>query len=203
MLLTIEPMTKAPTPENFVVALGGYVDFARSARPVVADMQKMMTGWCRRRSSPGPRQATSSTQVLGKIVDDLDRPADRLNRPPMELLADLKVIDNILTSTRIIRHGESLGATQYSNEFNRLMTCPDQRVAPLRALESAYDALSAGQRPQPQHAGTRAAYLRPRHAGRRRGATSPSAPESFVETKRFSPTTRAQSSTTSRRTLAG
>src|SRR6185436_4941100 len=39
-LTAIEPMTKNPTPDNFVAALGGYVDFARSARPVVSDMQK-------------------------------------------------------------------------------------------------------------------------------------------------------------------
>ena len=41
-------------------------------------------------------------------------------------LADPKVIENILTSKRIITGmANALGGTQYSAEFNRLMTCPD------------------------------------------------------------------------------
>src|SRR4051812_43944363 len=127
-LLAIEPMTKAPTPENFVVALGGYVDFARSARPVVADMQKTMTGIVPPQEfAEDHDKLQGSMQVFSKIVDDLDRSLPTgLNRPPAELLADPKVIDNILTSTRIITGmANALGATQYSAQFNRLMTCPD------------------------------------------------------------------------------
>jgi hypothetical protein len=121
-------MTKAPTPENFVAALGGYVDFARSARPVVSDMQKTMAGVIPPQEFARDHdKLQGSTQVLGKIVDDLDRALPTgLNRPPMELLADPKVIDNILTSTKIITGmANALGGTQYSDDFNRLMTCPD------------------------------------------------------------------------------
>jgi hypothetical protein len=136
-LMAIEPMTLAPTPENFVAALGGYVDFARSARPVVADMQKTMQGVVPPQElREDHEKLESSLQVLGKIVDDLDRSLPTgLNRPPAELLADPKVIDNILTSTRIITGmANTLGSTRYSGEFVQLMTCPDLNtpLAPVR-----------------------------------------------------------------------
>ena len=127
-LVAIQPMTLAPTPENFVGALGGYVDFARSARPVVADMQKTMQGVVPPQElSNDHDKLQGSLQVLSKIVDDLDRSMPTgLNRPPLELLADPKVIDNILTSTKIITGmANAMGATQYSDEYIKLMNCPD------------------------------------------------------------------------------
>jgi len=111
-----------------MVALGSYVDFARQARPVVADMQKTMTGVIPPQEfAEDHDKLQSSMQVLGKIVDDLDRSLPTgLNRPPMELLSDPKVLDNMLTSTKVITGmANVLGSTQYSDEFNRVMTCPD------------------------------------------------------------------------------
>jgi hypothetical protein len=136
-LVAIQPMTLAPTPENFVAALGGYVDFARSARPVVADMQKTMQGVVPPQEfAKDHDKLQGSLQVLSKIVDDLDRSLPTgLNRPPQELLADPKVIDNILTSTKIITGmANALGATQYSDEYLKLMNCPDLNspLAPVR-----------------------------------------------------------------------
>ena len=113
-LVAIQPMTLSPTPENFVAAMGGYVDFARSARPVVADMQKTMQGVVPPQEFARDHdKLQGSLQVLSKIVDDLDRSLPTgLNRPPLELLADPKVIDNILTSTKIITGmANAMGAT--------------------------------------------------------------------------------------------
>ena len=83
-LTAIEPMTQTPTPENFVLALGSYIDFARSARPVVGDMQKTMTGVIPPQEfAKDHDKFQGSLQVFGKIVDDLDRSMPTgLNRPP-------------------------------------------------------------------------------------------------------------------------
>jgi hypothetical protein len=136
-LLAIQPMTEAPTPENFVAALQSYVDFARSARPVVADMQRTMQGVIPPKEfTEDHEKFIASMQVLSKIVDDLDRSLPTgLNRPPSELLADPMVIEKVLTSTRVITGAaNTLGNTQYSDEFNRILVCPDltKSLTPVR-----------------------------------------------------------------------
>jgi hypothetical protein len=127
-LQTIEPMMSNPTPATFISGLGAYVDFSRSARPVVVDMQKTIQGVI-----PPPEFAEdqqkldASLQVLAKVVDDLDRSLPTgLNRPPEQILADPTVIEKVLTSTRVITgSAQTLGNITYSAEFNKHFVCPD------------------------------------------------------------------------------
>jgi hypothetical protein len=127
-LQAIEPMVLDPTPATYIAGLGAYVDFSRSARPVVADMQKTIAGIIPPREFTEDQQKLdASFQVLQKIVDDLDRSLPTgLNRPPEQVLADPAVVERVLTATRIITGAaQTLGNTTYSDEFNRYFVCPD------------------------------------------------------------------------------
>ena len=67
---------------------------------------------------PGARRRSSTTSTARCQPASTGRPE--------QVLADPKVIDNVLTSTKVITGvARRVGNTTYSDEFNKHFVCPD------------------------------------------------------------------------------